>query len=135
MPKITKALILANVSPEKKKQALEDQRIRLLYLEWSGDPEVETRLEKAGYSIFDSVYVGSSSADARREFERSGFEVIETIPLSTGQAALEMAYRGSDSDIGAVLRKLNHGPRWIQTDLVALPAVDAAEFVDFLRSA
>ena len=28
LPKITKALILANVSPEKKKQALEDERIR-----------------------------------------------------------------------------------------------------------
>jgi FkbM family methyltransferase len=117
------------------KSAMESQRIRLMYLEWSGDAEVERRLDDAGYSIFDSVYVGSGSDAARRNFESSGFDIIDLIPLSIGQPALEMIYRGSDSDIGSVLRTLNGDGQWIQTDLIALPGRDTAEFVEFLRTA
>jgi hypothetical protein len=106
-----------------------------MYLEWSGDAEVETRLDDGGYSIFDSVYVGSGSDAARQNFESSGFEVIGLIPLSIGQPALEMVYRGSGADIGPVLRELNGVGQWIQTDLVALPSDDAGEFVEFLRTA
>ncbi|MGE2689160.1 FkbM family methyltransferase [Mycolicibacterium pulveris] len=115
------------------RSAIESQRIRLMYLEWTGDAEVERLLESAGYSIFDSVYVGSGSDSARREFESSGFEVIGTIPLSTGHAALEMVYRGPNSEIGSLLRGLNAGRQWIQTDLIALPSVDAGELVEFLQ--
>lgn len=115
--------------------AMESQRIKLMYLEWSGDAEVERRLDDAGYSIFDSVYVGSGSDVARRNFESSGFQVVDLIPLSIGQPALEMVYRGSGSDIGPLLRQLNDVGQWIQTDLVALPNADAGEFADFLRTA
>ncbi|WAJ47330.1 FkbM family methyltransferase [Mycobacterium sp. Aquia_216] len=115
--------------------ALKSQKIKLMYLEWSGDAEVERRLDEAGYSIFDSVYVGSGSDEARRNFERSGFEVIDLIPLSIGQPALEMVYRGSGSEIGPVLRELNGVGQWIQTDLIALPSADEGEFAEFLRTA
>jgi FkbM family methyltransferase len=115
-------------------RALESHRIRLMYLEWSGDSEVERRLEGAGYSIFDSVYVGSGTEAARRSFESSGFEVIDVIPLSTGRPALEMIYHGSGSDIGSVLRELNVNGQWIQTDLVSLPMSDTPELVEFFRS-
>lgn len=117
------------------KSALKSQLIRLMYLEWSGDNEVERRLHEAGYSVFDSVYVGAGPRGARQHFENSGFEVIESIQLSTGQDALEMIYRGSSSDIGSVLRALNGNGQWIQTDLIALPSVDAREFVKFLQTA
>jgi FkbM family methyltransferase len=112
--------------------ALESQRIRLMYIEWSGDPAVERRLENAGYSVFDSVYLGLGS---RHEFENSGFEVIDSTPLSTGETALEMAYYGPGSEIGSVLRNLNRDDQWIQTDLIALPSADTAEFIEFLRTA
>lgn len=115
--------------------ALKSQRIKLMYLEWSGDVEVERLLDNAGYSIFDSVYVGSGPHTARRNFENSGFEVIDSIPLSTGQEAFEMIYRGSSADTGSVLRALNGSGQWIQTDLIALPGVDAAGLVEFLRIA
>lgn len=115
--------------------ALESQRIKLMYLEWSGDDEVEKQLDRVGYSAFDSVYVGSGPPTARQNFEDSGFEVIALIPLSTGQEALEMVYRGSSSGVGSVLRSLNGGGQWIQTDLIALPNADAAEFVQFLQTA
>ena len=116
------------------KRAMQSQRIRLLYLEWSGDREVVRRLEDAGYSIFDSVYVGLCTEAARRNFEDSGFEVVGTIPLSTGRPALEMTYRDTGSDIGSVLRSLNGNGQWIQTDLVSLPQGDTAELVEFFRS-
>lgn len=115
-------------------KALKSQRIKLMYLEWSGDAEVERRLEDAGYSIFDSVYVGSGTDAARRNFESSGFEVVNSIPLSTGRPALEMIYRGSGSDIGSVLRTLNGLRQWIQTDLVSLPISETTDFVEFLRT-
>lgn len=115
-------------------RALQSQRIRLLYLEWSGDREVVRRLEDAGYSIFDSVYVGSGTEAARRNFESNGFEIVGTIPLSTGRPALEMNYHDSGSDIGSVLRALNGSGQWIQTDLVSLPNSDTAELVEFFRS-
>jgi len=113
---------------------LQSHQIRLMYLEWSGDREVERLLNDSGYSVFDSVYVGSGSSAARIAFEGRGFEVIGSLPLSTGEKAPEMAYRGANSDIGSVLRELNQRGHWIQTDLVALPAVDAAEYVEFLRT-
>ncbi len=115
-------------------RALKSHRIRLMYLEWSGDAEVERRLEDAGYSIFDSVYVGSGTDTAQRNFESNGFEIVDSIPLSTGRPALEMIYRGSGSDIGSVLRSLNGNGQWIQTDLVSLPSSDTVELVEFFRS-
>ncbi|MEC4762105.1 FkbM family methyltransferase [Mycobacterium sherrisii] len=114
--------------------ALKFQRIKLIYLEWSGDAEVENRLEDAGYAIFDSVYVGSGSDEARHNFEKSGFEVIGLVPLSIGEPALELIYRGSSSEIGPVLRKLNGVGQWIQTDVIALPGSDVADFTKFLRA-
>lgn len=116
------------------KSALESQRIRLMYLEWSGDPEVEKLLDAAQYKVFDSAYVGSGSPSARSAFERCGFEVIGTLPLSTGELAHEMVYRGPVDDVGLILRRLNTTGHWIQTDLVALPSADAAEFMEFLQS-
>ncbi len=115
-------------------RALKSHRIKLMYLEWSGDAEVQQRLEDAGYSIFDSVYVGSGTDAARRNFESSGFEVVGLIPLSNGCPALEMIYRGSDSDIGSVLQALNGIGQWIQTDLVSLPMGNTPELVEFFRS-
>ncbi len=116
------------------KKAMQSQRIKLLYLEWSGDSGVVQRLEDAGYSIFDSVYVGSGTDAARRNFESNGFEILGAIPLSTGRPALEMNYRWPSSDIGSVLRALNGSGQWIQTDLVSLPSSDAAELVEFFRA-
>jgi FkbM family methyltransferase len=116
------------------RSALKSQQIRLMYLEWSGDPEVVSQLDNAGYSVFDSAYVGSGSDAARSNFESSGFEIVGSLPLSTGHAALEMIYRGSNSDIGSVLRQLNGGGQWIQTDLIALPSENVAELVEFLRT-
>lgn len=113
--------------------ALKSQRIKLLYLEWSGDEAVERQLDDAGYSVFDSLYIGSGPPAARRNFENCGFEVVASIPLSTGQEALEMVYRGDD--IGSVLRKLNVGGQWIQTDLIALPSADKVRFMEFVRAA
>jgi FkbM family methyltransferase len=115
-------------------RALKSHRIKLMYLEWSGDADVERRLEDAGYSVFDSVYVGSGTDASRRNFESSGFEVVNLIPLSTGRPALEMIYRGSGSDIGSVLRTLNRRGQWLQTDLVSLPISDTSEFFEFLRT-
>lgn len=115
--------------------ALKSQRIKLMYLEWSGDDEVISRLDNAEYSIFDSMYVGSGPLAARHNFVNSGFEIVASLPLSTGQEALEMVYRGSGSDVGSTLRKLNVGGQWIQTDLVAVPRVDEAQFVEFVRAA
>jgi len=117
------------------RSAVAAQRIRLMYLEWSGDPAVEERLASSGYSIFDSVYVGSGNAQAKREFEDNGFEIIGTIPLSVGRPAFEMAYRGSNPDVGSILRKLNRRDQWIQTDLVALPERDKASYLEFLTTA
>ena len=116
------------------KAALGSQRIRLIYIEWFGDPVVERRLEDAGYSLFDSMYIGSGSPKARSEFECNGFEVIGSVPLSIGQPALEMVYRGTDPDIGLILRNLNNRGHFIQTDLVGLPEKDAPEFLEFLRA-
>jgi FkbM family methyltransferase len=114
------------------RSALQSQRIRLMYLEWTGDLKVERLLVGAGYSIFDSVYVGAGGENARKEFESAGFGVTGQIPLSTGQSAFEMCYTGPDCDMGDTLRKLNRRGQWIQTDLIALPASDKAEYVDFL---
>lgn len=113
------------------KSSLESQNIRLIYIEWTGDPEVERLLDDAGYCIYDSVYLALGS---RVEFEAAGFKVLGEVPLSTGETAVELAFYGASADIGKALRELNTGDQWIQTDLIALPRDDEAEFTEFLRS-
>lgn len=116
---------------------LEAQRIRLIYLEWTGNPEVIERLTAAGYAVYDSVYLGynpDAPEATRREFESNDFEVIGTTPLSSGGDALEMVYHGNGDEIGSKLRRLNRGYQFLQTDLIALPNGDAPAFVDFVRT-
>jgi FkbM family methyltransferase len=115
---------------------LREGRVGAIYLEWSGDAAVERTLERHGFLLYDSTYVGQApegdNADAFREL---GFEIVGALDLSTGARAFELVYRGAHRDLGAVLRGLNaRRGTWIQTDLVALPAPTAERFRALLES-
>lgn len=110
---------------------LAERRISVVYAEWGGDPEVEAILTRCGFALFDSTYVGSGDADYLARLEHSGFEVIDEVPLSTGKSAVELVYRGSEP-AGQVLARLNDGRGWVQTDLIAVAADRAGEFIEQL---
>ena len=101
---------------------LRERRVALLYVEWFGGLEVVESLEGAGYTLFDSVYVGAFARQCSpREFEKLGFQVTERIQLSVGRPAYEMTYCGDLADLAKVLRSVRRrGRGWIQTDLIAV---------------
>ena len=87
-------------------------------------------LERHGYEIYDSHYLGWS-ADGGSVFENEGFEVVDVIDLSTGEEGLVMVNRHSNP--GERLRRLNSiRERWIQTDLITIPRERKAEFESWL---
>ncbi len=112
---------------------LEEGRIGLMYLEWSGDRLVEEILSCHGYEIYDSNYVAFSPDDDPGPFTRQKFEILGRINLSTGRKAFDMVYRGDSTELGAVLRGLNTpGGTWAQTDLIAVKSADAARFAQLV---
>jgi FkbM family methyltransferase len=103
------------------RRLLDEQRVGLLYVEWAGDPEVVDILERAGYALFDSTYVGVLRGGHRKDLEQLGFRVHERVDLSVGRSAYEMTYTGDLGRVAEVLRSVRRRHRgWIQTDLIAV---------------
>jgi FkbM family methyltransferase len=110
---------------------LADHSIDVLYVEWSGEPNVLEEVGKHDYEIFDSTYL--CGVDSRRldELKSLGFEVANEVELSTGQRAYEFILRG-DSDPQDVLVHVNKWPgTFLQTDLII---VSNSVKGDFLRA-
>lgn len=107
------------------RRLLDEQRAVLLYVEWAGDREVVEILERAGYALFDSIYVGALRSGRAEDLEQLGFRVHERVDLSVGRPAYEMTYTGDLARVAELLRSVRRRQRgWIQTDLIAVsPAV------------
>jgi FkbM family methyltransferase len=117
------------------RRLLEERRVGLWYVEWSGDPVVVRLLEERGYALFDSTYVGNLPTGCQQDLEALGFEVIDRLTLSIGQPAYEMIYRGATAQLDAVMKAFHRAHRgWIQTDLIAVSPALESRFTSSVRA-
>ena len=100
--------------------ALATGRIRLLYIEWSGEKEVPEILNRHGYRVYDSTYVAGARVSSAQPFEDVGFRCIGEIALSTGKPAYELVLKDEVSPADAIDRVKKRNLGWIQTDLIAV---------------
>ncbi len=101
--------------------ALEENRIHILYIEWSGEQGVTDILASHGYQIYDSTYVVGPKTYDTRPFKDIGFHDITEINLSTGKIAYEMILADDNVSPTEAIREVkNQGLGWIQTDLIAI---------------
>lgn len=113
-------------------RALSSERIRLMYIEWAGDPEVIRLLSEKNYRIFDSLYVAGPRTSDPRPFEEIGFKILGKLNLSTGLPGFEMTLADTSvSPAEAMQRVRAKKLGWIQTDLIA---VSPSAETDFLRA-
>ena len=100
---------------------LKENRISVLYIEWSGEQEVVDILYDCGYEIYDSTYIVGPKVYDVKPFEEIGFEFISELNLSTGKISYEMIIsddKVSPEDAIREVRKRSLG--WIQTDLIVI---------------
>ncbi|MEM7113628.1 MAG: FkbM family methyltransferase, partial [Chloroflexota bacterium] len=100
---------------------LQENRIRILYIEWSGEQEIIEILTRYGYEIYDSTYLVGPKIDDMQPFKDIGFECIKKISLSTGKLAYDLIIADdtvSASEAIRAVKKRRLG--WIQTDLIAV---------------
>ena len=101
--------------------ALEANRIRVMYIEWSGERAVVELLNALDYQVYDSTYVAGAKTLNAQPFRELGFGRIEKIKLSPGKTASEMVLEdGGISPAEAIHRVQQRNLGWIQTDLIAI---------------
>ena len=100
---------------------LRNQRINILHIEWSGDPQVIRALATNEYRIYDSTYIAGPKTSDIKPFEQIGFQFVEEVDLSTGKVGYELLLMNKDvSPTEAIRRVRKRGLGWIQTDLIAV---------------
>lgn len=113
---------------------LEQQAIRLLYIEWSGCTDVIQVLIRNDYQIYDSTYVTGPKDDEIRPFEEIGFRFLEEIVLSTGKVAFELILpEEAPSPEEAIHQVQARNLGWIQTDLIAIRQNEIVQFEEAAR--
>lgn len=114
--------------------ALEENRINVLYIEWSGEQGVTDILVNHGYQIYDSTYVVGPKTYDTQPFEDIGFRDISRINLSTGKTAYEMILADDNVSPAEAIREVkNRGLGWIQTDLIAINSNVKEQFLEATR--
>ena len=114
--------------------ALEENRISVLYIEWSGEQGVIDILTNHGYQIYDSTYVVGPKIYDTQPFKDIGFRDITRINLSTGKTAYEMILADDNVSPAEAIRKVkNQGLGWIQTDLIAINSNVKEQFLEATR--
>ena len=109
---------------------LQEKRVHILYLEWTGDDSVVEILKEYSYEVYDSTYIIGPNTDDISQFENIGFKCIESVNLSTGKQAYEMIIADdnlSPTEAIKEVKKQNLG--WIQTDLIAISSEIKEEFL------
>ncbi len=100
---------------------LRTRRIGILYVEWSGDPEVVPALSRHEYRIYDSTYMVIPRIYDVKPFYKMGFEFIDEIKLSTGKVAYDLLLTGKELSPGDAIEMVRKGKLgYIQTDLIAV---------------
>ena len=101
---------------------LQENRIHVFYIEWSGDRKVVEILANHGYQTYDSTYVVCPKAYDAGPFEEIGFHCIDEINLSTGKVAYEMILVDDSISPAEALNEVRKRNLawWIQTDLIAI---------------
>lgn len=100
---------------------LQEKRIHILYIEWSGEQEVVEILANNGYKIYDSTYVIGPKIYDIQPFEEIGFQYVDEVSLSVGKTAYEMILVDDNiSPTEAISEVKKRGLGWIQTDLIAI---------------
>lgn len=113
---------------------LRRRHIKILYIEWSGDPQVVDALTERDYRLYDSTYVAGPRVYKVEAFEKIGFTLIDELRLSTGKVAYELLLTDPQvSAIEAIGRVRQRGLGWIQTDLIAVSPDTIDTFLDAAR--
>jgi FkbM family methyltransferase len=100
---------------------LQENRIHVLYIEWSGEAEIVEILANYGYEIYDSNYVVGPKVHDPQPFQEIGFQIIGEGHLSTGEISYEMILvDDSVSPACAISEVRKRGLGWIQTDLIVI---------------
>lgn len=110
---------------------LRRKMINVLYIEWSGDPDVVQILENYGYRIYDSTYIAVPTAHNLEQFEQIGFQFLEEVKLSTGEIAYELLLTNKEISPGEAIRMVGKKRLgFIQTDLIAVSEDVLGRFIE-----
>jgi FkbM family methyltransferase len=111
------------------RSALSEGRVHVLYIEWSGEQGVISKLKKHGYTLYDSTYVVCAKPYSNSIYEELGFKCIGETTLSTGKTAQELALTTSGLRPERALAELKTRiSGWMQTDLIAISPSALAPF-------
>jgi len=103
------------------RKAMEEGRIKLMYIEWSGDAGVLKWLDEFGYRVFDSTYVGGVVGRDEEKLRELGFRMIGVNRRSSGvdtcHMVLDEAGRTPEAAIGEAAARFSIR---VETDLIAV---------------
>jgi len=107
--------------------------VSLLYVEWTGERSILDLLERHGYTIYDSGYIGSPKRGNPDVFCNEGFRIVGEENLSTGKLAYRMTLPAGDP-MEVLDRVRRKGLGWVQTDLIACDKRILDRFLDAVRT-
>jgi len=111
---------------------LKENKVDILYIEWTGEAEITDLLVKNNYILFDSTYMTVPNIYNIVPFKNIGFEVLKELPLSTGKIAYDMILNSQDiSPSEAILKVKEQKLGYIQTDVIA---ISPSYYPDFLNA-
>ena len=111
-------------------KALKDNRIHVLYIEWTGEEEIVGILSDCGYKIYDSTYIAVPKTPDKNPYIDAGFDYAGEVNLSTGQISYELILRNKDIDpLSAIKNVQQRNLGYIQTDLIAVCPQKIQEFL------
>jgi FkbM family methyltransferase len=103
------------------KQLLHENKIDVLYIEWTGESEVIDILINNNYIIYDSTYIVVPNIYDITPFEAMGFKSTKKLQLSTGKIAYDMILEEDGlTPSEAILQVKEQKLGYIQTDIIAV---------------
>jgi FkbM family methyltransferase len=102
--------------------------IDLMYIEWSGEPQVVDLLTKHRYHCFDSTYLCGTDASNLPRLEGLGLMLLDDANLSTGKLAYELVLRGPHTPAYVIDQVNRYRRTFIQTDLIAVSGASLSWF-------
>lgn len=103
------------------KQLLHENKIDVMYIEWSGESEIIDILSNSNYITYDSTYMVVPNVYDMAPFEAMGFKSIEKLQLSTGKIAYDMVLEEDGlTPLEAILQVKERKLGYIQTDIIAV---------------
>ena len=117
------------------REMFEQERIKLLYVEWSGERGVIDNIPGKTFDIFDSIYVYQPHNGDPTTIESMGFKITGEIPLSTGVSAFELVLGESNHSPESAINEINKRKLgFIHTDLIVVNRKIKSQFIQTLES-